>query len=64
VAGRRLELRRAGERRSSFHESLPPAWGLHEYQLATGADWAGKAADRAAELFLENRVFRSRVTVR
>jgi hypothetical protein len=22
---------RASGRRSSFHESLPPAWGLHEY---------------------------------
>jgi hypothetical protein len=50
---------RASGRRSSFHESLPPAWGLHEYRLATGAAWAGKAADRAAELFLEHRVFRS-----
>ena len=30
--------RRASGRRSSFHESLPPAWGLHEYWLATGRD--------------------------
>jgi hypothetical protein len=50
---------RASGRRSSFHESLPPAWGLHEYRLATGAAWAGQAADRAAELFLEHRLFRS-----
>lgn len=50
---------RAGGHRSSFHESLSPAWGLHEYSLATGAQWAGEAADRAAELFLEHRVFRS-----
>ena len=35
---------RASGRRSSFHESLPPAWGLHEYWLATGATWAREAA--------------------
>jgi hypothetical protein len=51
--------RRASGRRSSFHESLAPAWGLHEYHLATGADWAAAAADRTAELFLRHRVFRS-----
>ena len=34
---------RASGRRSSFHESLPPAWGLHEYWLATGAAWAHEA---------------------
>jgi hypothetical protein len=51
--------RRASGRRSSFHETLPPAWGLHEYWRATGAKWAERAAGRAAELFLEHRVFRS-----
>jgi hypothetical protein len=51
--------RRASGRRSSFHESLPPAWGLHEYWLATGATWAREAAGRAAELFLSHRLFRS-----
>jgi hypothetical protein len=50
---------RASGRRSSFHESLPPAWGLHEYWLATGAAWAREAAARAAELFLSHRLFRS-----
>jgi len=50
---------RASGRRSSFHESLPPAWGLHEYWLATGALWAREAAGRAAELFLSHRLFRS-----
>jgi hypothetical protein len=50
---------RASGRRSSFHESLPPAWGLHEYGLATGAAWAKEAAARAAELFLAHRLFRS-----
>jgi hypothetical protein len=50
---------RASGRRSSFHETLPPAWGLHEYWAATGAEWARDAARRAAELFLEHRLFRS-----
>ena len=50
---------RASGRRSSFHETLPPAWGLHEYGQATGARWAKLAAGRAAELFLEHRLFRS-----
>jgi hypothetical protein len=50
---------RARGRRSSFHESLPPAWGLHEYWLATGATWAREAAARTAELFLSHRLFRS-----
>lgn len=33
-------------RRSSFHKSLPPAWGLHEYWQATGntaEGWHGSA---------------------
>jgi hypothetical protein len=51
--------RRASGRRSSFHESLAPAWGLHEYWLATGKEWAREAAAATAELFLEHRVFRS-----
>jgi hypothetical protein len=50
---------RASGRRSSFHESLAPTWGLHEYVRATGATWAADAAARAAELFLEHRLFRS-----
>ena len=50
---------RASGRRSSFHESLCPMWGLHEYAEATGARWAREAAHRAAELFLEHRLFRS-----
>jgi hypothetical protein len=51
--------RGASGRRSSFHESLAPAWGLHEYGLATGAEWASEASARTAELFLEHRLFRS-----
>jgi hypothetical protein len=50
---------RASGSRSSFHESLPPTWGLHEYSRATGGAWAGEAAHHAAELFLEHRLFRS-----
>jgi hypothetical protein len=51
--------KKASGYRSSFNESLPPAWGLHEYWLATGATWAKEASDRTAELFLEHRIFRS-----
>ncbi len=49
-------------RRSSFHESLAPAWGLYEYGQATGEPAATDAAGRAAELFLEHRLFRSLAT--
>ena len=45
--------------RSSFNESLPPLWGLHEYASAPGAEWAREAAERTAELFLSHRIFRS-----
>ena len=51
--------RRASGYRSSFNESLPPMWGLHEYSLATGDSAARDAARRTAELFLEHRLFRS-----
>jgi len=50
---------RASGRRSSFHESLAPMWGLHEYSRATGDEDARRAADRTAELFLEHRLFRA-----
>jgi hypothetical protein len=50
---------RATGARSSFHESLPAAWGLHEYAEATGDDRAAVASARAAELFLSHRLFRS-----
>jgi hypothetical protein len=49
-------------RRSSFHESLAPAWGLHEYGQATGDPAAKDAASRAAGLFLAHRLFRSQAT--
>jgi hypothetical protein len=45
--------------RSSFNESLPPMWGLHEYWLATGETAAKDAAERTAELFLDHRLFRA-----
>jgi hypothetical protein len=54
--------RRASGRRSSFHESLPPMWGLHEYAAATGAEWASAAARRTAELFLSHRIYRTLAT--
>jgi hypothetical protein len=46
-------------RRSSFHESLAPIWGLVEYHRATGDERAVKAARRGVELLLEHRLFRS-----
>jgi len=53
---------RATGKRSSFHETLIPMWGLHEYAIATGDQDAAKAARRAAELLLEHRLFRSTAT--
>ena len=48
--------RKASGRRSSFHESLPAAWGLHEYARSTGDRAARAAASRASELFLQHRL--------
>ena len=48
--------------RSSFNESLPPMWGLHEYWVATGETAAKDAAERTAELLLEHRLFRTLAT--
>ncbi|HEX2140983.1 MAG TPA: hypothetical protein VHK28_01740 [Candidatus Limnocylindria bacterium] len=50
--------RRPEAHRSSFHESLVPTWGLHEYACATNDTDAAAAARRGAELFLEHRLFR------
>jgi hypothetical protein len=44
--------------RSSFHESLAAAAGLHAYARTSGDRRAGAAAERAAELFLSHRIFR------
>jgi hypothetical protein len=49
--------RKASGRRSSFHESLAPTWGLHEFAQATDDTVARQTADRAAELFLTHRLF-------
>jgi hypothetical protein len=54
--------RRPGSSCSSVHESLGPLWGLSAYHRATGDSAARQAAERAAELFLERRLFRSRRT--
>ncbi len=51
-------------RRSSFHESLAPIWGLVEYHRATGNAEALAAAQRAGELLLEHRLYRSMATGR
>jgi hypothetical protein len=48
--------RKASGYRSSFHETLSTAWGLHEYAEATGESAAREAAERAVELFLEHRL--------
>jgi len=44
---------------SSFYESLAPLWGLNEYLRATGDDSVRPSVDRAADLFLKHRLFRS-----
>ncbi|HEU4946633.1 MAG TPA: hypothetical protein VFT31_05720 [Kribbella sp.] len=49
-------------RRSSFHETHAAAWGLHEYAVATSDTAAHEAAVRAADLFLEHKLFRSLTT--
>ncbi len=47
---------------SSFHESLPPVWGLAEYARATGSTDAAAASRRGADLFLEHHLYRSHTT--
>jgi hypothetical protein len=47
---------------SSFYESITPLWGLIEYARATGDSTVIVAAERAAELFLQRRMFRSKST--
>lgn len=46
-------------RHSSFYESLATLWGLSEYLRATHDDAVRTAVERAAELFLKHRLFRS-----
>lgn len=47
---------------SSFMETLTPLRGLAAYAKRTGSADARHAADRAAEIFLERRMFRRRST--
>lgn len=47
---------------SSVHETLGPVWGLAAYHRSTGDAQAGQAVRRAADFFLERRLFRSRQT--
>jgi len=54
--------RRPATSHPSFHESITPLWGLAEYAAATGDTAAAEAAARAAEMFLEHRLFRSHTT--
>jgi hypothetical protein len=49
-------------RRSSFHESLAPIWGLVEYHRETGDARAEEAARRACELLLDHQLFESKRT--
>jgi hypothetical protein len=44
---------------SSFYESLASLWGLNEYLRVTGDKEVRTAVERAAELFLRHRLFRS-----
>jgi hypothetical protein len=44
---------------SSFYESITPLWALAEFARATGDRAAAEGARRAAELFLDHRVFKS-----
>jgi hypothetical protein len=49
----------ASARHSSFYESLAPLWGLSEYLRATDDEEVRPGVDRAADLFLRHRLFRS-----
>lgn len=48
--------------RSSFHETLPALWGLHEFAAATGESRCRESVQAAAELLLEHDVVFSRRT--
>lgn len=52
--------RRPEARSSSFMETLIPMRALAQFGRDTGAAWASQAARRAAEVFLERRLFRRR----
>lgn len=46
-------------RHSSFYETLATLWGLNEYLRASNDGGVRVAVERAAELFLKHRLFRS-----
>jgi hypothetical protein len=48
-----------GAAHSSFYESLATLWGLNEYLQMTGDREVRASVERAAELFLRHRLFRS-----
>lgn len=48
--------------RSSFHESLTPAWALFEYDRATKEPRCLEAVMRAAELFLDHQLWKTTKT--
>ncbi len=52
--------KRPGATRSSFHETLPALWGLHEYAALSSDRDSAEAVRRAAELLLEHEVVFSR----
>ena len=58
----RARSRSGSGRTAAGTATREPAWGLHEYAGTTSAAWAETAAQRAAELFLEHRVYRSLAT--
>lgn len=47
---------------SSFNETLTPLWGLIEYSRATKDESVESTIERAAELFLRHKLFRSEIT--
>ena len=54
--------KRAEAAHSSFHETLPALWGLHEFVAARGESVCDTAIGRAGELLLEHQVIYSRRT--
>ena len=56
--------RRPSVTHPSFYETTTPFWGLAEYARVTGDLDAAAAARRAAEFFLDHRVYRSHRTGR
>jgi len=44
---------------SSFYESLATLWGLAMYRKETGCRWLSEPIDKACELFLSHRLFKS-----